>query len=337
MPATNARVSTLITKPLLYTPYDVKWVPSSARFCVIGANARGHGVIAVYEIDGKELQLTHEVEKPSSFKCGTFGASTLYTRHLATGNFAGDLQLWDLERTEIPILSIKAHGNIIHAIDGCGGASSPNGAPELATASRDGTVKVWDLRQREKPVITVRSGSKDMVKTRDVWCVAFGNAHSDTERALAAGYDNGDIKLFDLRTISSMWETNTNSGICSLEFAKTDAPMSRLVATTLDSFHIFDLTTLKSGPEVESKTVKPSADGTVWTVRHLLQDPTIFATTTGDGSVQLYRHDEGPLALSTLTVSPHPVTAFDWSPDKRGLCVFSAFDQNVRVGFVSGV
>lgn len=37
-----------------------------------------------------------------------------------------------------------------------------------------GTVKVWDLRQREKPVITVRSGSKDTVKARDVWCVAFG-------------------------------------------------------------------------------------------------------------------------------------------------------------------
>lgn len=64
----------------------------------------------------------------------------------------------------------------------------------------------------------------------------------------------------------------------------------------------------------------------------------IFATTTGDGSMQLHRHDEGaPLTLSTSVVSPHPVTAFDWSPDKRGLCVFSAFDQNVRVGFVSGV
>ncbi len=34
---------------------------------------------------------------------------------------------------------------------------------------------------------------------RDCWCVAFGNAHNDEERCVAAGYDNGDIKLFDLR------------------------------------------------------------------------------------------------------------------------------------------
>lgn len=40
-----------------------------------------------------------------------------------------------------------------------------------------------------------------------------GNAHNDTERALAVGYDNGDIKLFDLRTTSSLWETNMNSGV----------------------------------------------------------------------------------------------------------------------------
>ncbi|RUP46237.1 hypothetical protein BC936DRAFT_147178 [Jimgerdemannia flammicorona] len=137
MPTTGARVSILITKPLPYNPFDVKWIPTSARFCVIGANGRGNGIIAVYEIDGKQLQLTHEAEKPSSFKCGTFGASTLHTRHLATGDFAGKLQLWDLERTEMPIFSIKAHDNIINGMDGCGGASSPHGAPELATASRD--------------------------------------------------------------------------------------------------------------------------------------------------------------------------------------------------------
>jgi WD repeat-containing protein 92 len=37
---------------------------------------------------------------------------------------------------------------------------------------------------------------------RDCWTVAFGNAFSDEERCFAAGYDNGDLKLFDLRTNS---------------------------------------------------------------------------------------------------------------------------------------
>lgn len=35
---------------------------------------------------------------------------------------------------------------------------------------------------------------------RDCWCVAFGNSHNDDERCVLAGYDNGDVKLFDLRT-----------------------------------------------------------------------------------------------------------------------------------------
>lgn len=35
---------------------------------------------------------------------------------------------------------------------------------------------------------------------RDCWCVAIGNSFNDDERCVLAGYDNGDVKLFDLRT-----------------------------------------------------------------------------------------------------------------------------------------
>jgi hypothetical protein len=45
--------------------------------------------IQVYELDGAELKLSKEVEKPSAFKCGNFGASSLVDRRLTTGNFAG--------------------------------------------------------------------------------------------------------------------------------------------------------------------------------------------------------------------------------------------------------
>jgi hypothetical protein len=34
------------------------------------------------------------VEKKASFKCGTFGASSLQQRHLATGDFEGKLMIW---------------------------------------------------------------------------------------------------------------------------------------------------------------------------------------------------------------------------------------------------
>lgn len=35
-----------------------------------------------------------QIEKPKGFKCGTFGASTLSERHLATGDFDGSLSIW---------------------------------------------------------------------------------------------------------------------------------------------------------------------------------------------------------------------------------------------------
>ncbi len=34
---------------------------------------------------------------------------------------------------------------------------------------------------------------------RDCWTVAFGNSYNDEERCVLAGYDNGDVKMFDLR------------------------------------------------------------------------------------------------------------------------------------------
>lgn len=44
----------------------------------------------------------------------------------------------DLERLESPIYSVKAHNEIINAIDGVGGLGIGEGAPEIVTASRDG-------------------------------------------------------------------------------------------------------------------------------------------------------------------------------------------------------
>jgi len=79
------------------------------------------GTMQVYELEGSELKVIKEVEKPSSFKCGTFGASSLVERRLATGNFAGQLQIWDLENLGKPVYEVQAHASIVNAIDGCGG------------------------------------------------------------------------------------------------------------------------------------------------------------------------------------------------------------------------
>lgn len=48
---------------------------------------------------------------------------------------------------------------------------------------------------------------------RDCWTVTFGNSYNSSERIVCAGYDNGDIKMFDLRTMSLRWECNLKNGV----------------------------------------------------------------------------------------------------------------------------
>lgn len=63
---------------------------------------------------------------------------------------------------------------------------------------------------------------------RDCWTVAFGNAYTDEDRCLVAGYDNGDVKLFDLRTQSMRWETNVKNGVTGLDFDRNDIEMNKV-------------------------------------------------------------------------------------------------------------
>jgi WD40 repeat protein len=105
-----------------------------------------------------------------------------------------------------------------------------------------GCVKVWDTRQHDAPVATIEPSDKD--QSRDCWAVCFGNTYNDEERCVAAGYDNGDVKLFDLRAMALRWETNVGNGICSVEFDRRDIMMNKLVTAGLEaSFLVFDLRT----------------------------------------------------------------------------------------------
>ncbi|XP_078204447.1 dynein axonemal assembly factor 10 isoform X2 [Callithrix jacchus] len=246
------------------------------------------------------------IEKAKPIKCGTFGATSLQQRYLATGDFGGNVHIWNLEAPEMPVYSVKGHKEIINAIDGVGGLGIGEGAPEIVTGSRDGTVKVWDPRQKDDPVANMEPVQGE--NKRDCWTVAFGNAYNQEERVVCAGYDNGDIKLFDLRNMALRWETNIKNG---------------------------------------------AHKSTVWQVRHLPQNRELFLTAGGAGGLHLWKYEypiqrskkdsegiemgvAGSVSLlQNVTLSTQPISSLDWSPDKRGLCVCSSFDQTVRVLIVT--
>ena len=35
---------------------------------------------------------------------------------------------------------------------------------------------------------------------------------------IAAGFDNGDVNMFDLRNMKLQWSTNVGNGVCSLQY-----------------------------------------------------------------------------------------------------------------------
>ncbi|KAJ3610930.1 hypothetical protein NHX12_023020 [Muraenolepis orangiensis] len=313
-PFEKPQIISHIQKSLNYTIFDSKWIPCSAKFVCLGNLARGTGVMQIYEVARGELRLVKEIENAKPLKCGTFGATSLQQRHIATGDFGGNLNIWDLEAGEAPLYSI-------------------------ATGSRDGTVKVWDPRQKDTPVANMEPGE--------------GHAFNAQDRCVCAGYDNGDIKLFDLRNMSVRWETNIKNGVCCVEFDRKDINMNKLVATSLEgTFHVFDMRTqhpTKGFASVSEKGQK----STIWQVRHLPQNRDVFMTAGGAGNLHLWKYDypaqrskedsEGVSMgvagtvnlLQNVTLSTQPIASLDWSPDKKGLCVCSAFDQSVRVLIVT--
>ncbi|KAF9940672.1 hypothetical protein BGZ65_006414 [Modicella reniformis] len=129
--------------------------------------------------------------------------------HLLAGDFEGHVGLWDLTRAEVPLSYFKAHEDVVNCMDGAGSLS---GRPEFVTGGVDGTVKLWDTRLNHKetsggssPIsnMSLKKGREDY----KVWCVALGGPGSDTEATgsgvddllVVAGYDNGDVRVMDIR------------------------------------------------------------------------------------------------------------------------------------------
>ena len=77
----------------------------------------------------------------SALRCGTFRPVVIQDRHYSTGDFSGNLDIWDLENLTEPIDSVKAHNDLIHAVDGGGDEA---GNTELVTGRNSSDYRLYE-------------------------------------------------------------------------------------------------------------------------------------------------------------------------------------------------
>lgn len=343
MDTTNApQLIEHLSKSISFTPFDTKWIPQTAKFIVGGETPKRGGIIQIYQLNKTELTMTKEFSLDKGVKCLNFG---LGDNLLSIGDFDGNLTVLDFEKFK-PAFNVKAHSSIINGLDAIGGASTDFGAAEIVTGSRDGSVRVWDPRTTA-PVLSLEPVEKDPCP--EAWCVGFGNSFADDERMIMAGYDNGDVKLFNMKSNMLEWETNLQNGVCGLEFDRKDILMNKAVATTLEGkFHLFDLRTFNSVDGYTGLAEKTNA-GTIWGIKHIPQNRDLFMIQGGNGHGSLYKYNYPPQRaietsegrkrgvvgsvelLNEKEFSTQPISSFAWSKEKLGLGAFTTLDQNIRV------
>jgi WD40 repeat protein len=335
-----------LNKSLTFTPFDTKWIPGTAKFVLSGQTPRAEGTMQIYQLNKTELKMLTEIPKPLGIKCSTFGANASGQSHIAVGDFGGGLSIIDLE-TSKTTFTAKAHTGIVNAIDAIGGTEVGCGAAEIVTGGRDGCVRVWDPRQ-PAAVLALEPADKESI-VPDCWAVGFGNSYNNEERCLVSGYDNGDIKIFDLRKNMLQWDTNVKNGVCGIEFDRKDILMNKLVATTLEGkIHVYDLRTYHSETGYATLVDTP-VKATIWGAKHLPQNRDIFVVQGGNGTLYLYKYNypaqrsiecaDGKMRgiignvekLQDREIAQQPIASLDWSKDKLGLIVCCALDQQVKV------
>ena len=134
-------------------------------------------------------------KRQKAVRCGTFEGSSLEDRSYVTGDFDGNLAVWDLEEDR-PVEDVRgAHREMINCVAGAEGGS-------IVSGGREGEVRVWDRRDMRRCVLNM----VDRNTSHDAWAVSMRG------QEVCAGYSNGDIRLFDMRAGAASWETSLPGG-----------------------------------------------------------------------------------------------------------------------------
>lgn len=188
-------------------------------------------------------------------------------RNVATVDFNGNCACYDVETTQV-VWQKKIHESMINKIDGAG---SKNGPFEIATAGRDGSMKLFDVRTNLSQIYSYKGNY-------DCWAVSFGGSDSDTNRSVAFGFKDGELKVLDMRKMEIIEELILDNGICHLEWNTKYSSSNSIMATCLNGQIVHH--------QVRGNSQKHSmTETTIWYGSHIAN---MFGTCDGTGSLTLF-------------------------------------------------
>ncbi|SOV81396.1 G-beta repeat protein, putative [Plasmodium sp. gorilla clade G3] len=339
------------------TIYDLKWIQGKSNIIAVGEMLDKKGYIHIYNLDKGKFTCISKTNLDKGVKTIAPFFSSTGTYTIACGCFDGNILLYDINNMSEEYYKIKKHTKLINKID-CKNYKNNN---IIVSASRDGSVKIFDIRTKQEVVSLEPPKNSSYIP--DCWCVETGNnyvehnAYSNMDEEnlnICAGYDNGDIKFFDLRTMRLEHEVNVNNGVCAVNYDRKDTKKNKLICSTLEgNIYIFNLDVYNevSGYSYSKDKI---ISGTCWGTPFLPQNRDIFATLGGDGNLGVYKYvypeknsifDEkigckkgivGELnKLNDLNVSTQPIISFDWCKDKLGLSVMASLDQTIKIYIIT--
>ena len=251
-----------------------------------------------------------------------------------TGDFGGNLTVWDLEEERAVEEAAGAHRDMVNCVAGAAG--------RLVTGGRDGEVRVWDPRDIRQCALNMR----DETTCHDTWTVTI------RDHVVCSGYSNGDVRMFDLRAGAATWDTNFGGGGVTSLTLMEDRRLAGGGAGGVAA--VWDLQTRHSS-QGYTRTDARVEKSVIWSLSPSPDNSSVMMATLGSGAARLVQFKPpghrvmigrdgtnvgtpGELrAGAGHQWADRPVTSFHWSGDRAGLGVATGFDQKIRVVVVPSI